>query len=73
LKFWSPKKVDKNGRSGSFIENGKERLGRNERVENVHASKNERSIVVPSKVRGKLKDDWIRDKDVYEHLQIHYS
>ena len=28
-------------------------------------SKNERSTVVPSKVRGgKLKDVWIRDKDV---------
>jgi hypothetical protein len=32
-------KVDKNGRSGSFIENGQERLGRNERVENVHVFK----------------------------------
>jgi hypothetical protein len=45
LKFWSHKKVDKIGRSGSFIENGQERFGRNERVENVHVFKNERSIV----------------------------
>jgi hypothetical protein len=50
------RKVDKNGRSGSFIENGQERLRRNERVENDHVFKNERSTVAPSKgTRRKVK------------------